>query len=99
MQLVSGLAGGHHEPTASNSKKYKEWDGMEWRGLVLADLVRPMLEGLILACFDDAEGIVVTLAHLVAELSIHGRLSQEDQNTNTLNTLELRCGSTVVHRR
>ena len=38
--------------------------------------------------------------HLVAEQSIHGRLSQEDQNTITLETLELRCGSIVgVHRR
>ena len=57
-QIVSGLAGWHDEPRASNAKWYKEWKGTEWRDLVLADLVRQTLEGLILACFDDAEGIV-----------------------------------------
>ena len=58
LQLVSGLAGWHDEPRASNAKWYKEWKGTAWRDLVLADLVRPTLEGLILACFDDAEVIV-----------------------------------------
>ena len=57
-QIVSGLAGWHDEPRASNAKWYIEWKGTEWRDLVLADLVRQTLEGLILACFDDAEGIV-----------------------------------------
>ena len=39
-----------------------------------------------------AEPFGCRLPHLVAEQSIHGLLSQEDQNTITLDTLELRCG-------
>ena len=58
LQLVSGLAGWHDEPRVPNAKWCKEWKGTEWRDLVLADLVRPTLEGLILACCHDAEGIM-----------------------------------------
>ena len=56
LQLVSGLAGWHDEPRPSNAKWCKEWKGTEWRDLVLADLVRPTLKGLILTCCDAADG-------------------------------------------
>ena len=83
LQFVSGLAGWHDEPRASNAKWYKEWKGTEWRDSVLADLVRPTLEGLILACFDDAEGIVDCV-----DTHTDGRRILEVKDTLTVRTRE-----------
>ena len=56
LHIVSGLAGWYDEPRASNEKWCKEWKGTEWSDMVLADLVRPTLEGSILACCVAADG-------------------------------------------
>ena len=56
LQLFSGLAGWFDEPRPSNAKWFKEWKGTEWSDVGLTDLVRPTLEGLILTCWDAADG-------------------------------------------
>ena len=97
LQLVCGLAGWHDEPRASNAKWYKEWDGTEWKDLVLADLVRLTLEGLILACCDDAKGSVDCV-----DARTDGRKILEVEDTLTVHTresehhIEQICSSSVI---
>ena len=56
LQLVSVFASWYDEPRSSNAKWCRECKSTEWSDVVLPDLVRPTLEGLILACCDAADG-------------------------------------------
>ena len=88
---VTGLAVGTTRP------EHRMRKGTEWRDVVLADLVRPTLEGLILACFDDAEGIVDCV-----DTRTDGRRMLEVKATLTVRTRESEhhiaqlCSSNVI---
>ena len=68
--------------------------------MVLADLVRPTLEGLILACCDDAEGIVACV-----DTRTDGRRILKVKDTLTVRTREVEhhiaqlCSSNVIGKK
>ena len=100
LQLVSGLAGWHDEPRPSNAKWCQEWKGTEWRDLVLADLVRPTLKGLILTCCEVADGTLFCV-----DTRADGRKMCENKDTLLVRMRESEhhiaqlCSSNVIGER